>query len=84
MDKCAYRYKLEEYDRDNKRIPGYLQECLNCSGYPYQNGCVQYATLDHLIEFARDFMDNNEEVERLRDYKLTVKLRERMEKDDYE
>lgn len=51
MDKCAYRYKIEEYEIENKSVPYDWSECYNCSGYPNGYNCANYTTLDELFYF---------------------------------
>jgi hypothetical protein len=49
-DKCAYRYRVEEYEGANEVVPEILKEGEYCNGYP-KKGCVQYTTLEHLLDF---------------------------------
>jgi hypothetical protein len=62
MDKCAYRYTVEEYITCNRTIPEDLSECERCSGYPVKTGCVHYTTLEHLAMFSSYNLDKEKEL----------------------
>jgi len=50
---CAYRHLVEDFYGKGYDVPESLSECENCSGYPVKKGCINYTTLDHLIDFDK-------------------------------
>jgi predicted membrane-bound dolichyl-phosphate-mannose-protein mannosyltransferase len=56
-DKCAYRYRVEEYYKRDEIVPDVLRKCEYCNGYPKEEGCMQYTNLEHLLDFSRLFQE---------------------------